>query len=420
MIWPKLIFGGFGRRGYEAIVAALVLVIATAVVASSLMVVVGASDALLRAAQNDRPDVVQVKSRFNRALFETPRSGYLPPLTLPVYEPLIDPEILAKAADGATTVIARQSFLRNVVSADAFLNVYIFGVDPPAELLVSGFPLASGRLLRSDDDAVAIVDQASASALSVNLGDSFPVRKADGQDLSLTVVGILAGLAFRQPPPRTVEAPSLAPDSSAVSSGVFVSLRTSEEIFGRASLTDALVIARTPDDVPALVGRLRDAFRLEPGVFVVERYSQFRRKVQDFALTLELFVVLSASTALLAGSFAANLMHDVYADRRRQYATMIALGFSPARGVAPGLALGAAVAVSTTILGGVIAISLSPRHFAMPSLLADLGGIEPRFDWRIAGVLGCLNATSVVLGMTPTVWRLFRRRIAATLLETGQ
>ena len=127
LIRPKLVFGGFGRRGLEAVIAVGVLVFATAIVAGSLMVVQGARDAIARAARDDRPDVVQVKSRFNRAVFETPRSGNLPPLALPVYEPLIDPD---KVAAAEATILARQSFLRNVVSGDGFLNIYIFGIDP--------------------------------------------------------------------------------------------------------------------------------------------------------------------------------------------------------------------------------------------------------------------------------------------------
>src|SRR4029077_3419470 len=110
---------------------------------------------------------------------------------------------------------------------------------------------------------------------------------------------------------RTIAAPVLTPDSSYVSSGVFVTLRTSEEIFGRSTLTDALVIAPAPEDVPSVVDGLREAFRLEPGVFITERYGQFRRKVHDFAQTLALFTIISAATAALAGSFAANLLHDV-------------------------------------------------------------------------------------------------------------
>src|SRR5215471_3990226 len=118
MIWARLVFGGFGRRGLEAVVALVVLAIASALVATALMVVEGAKHAMTRAEREDRPDIVQVKSRFNRAVFETPRSGNLQPLTLPVYEPLIDPEKL-NTAGGA--VLPRQSLLRNVVSGDSFL-----------------------------------------------------------------------------------------------------------------------------------------------------------------------------------------------------------------------------------------------------------------------------------------------------------
>src|SRR6516165_1593165 len=55
-----------------------------------------------------------------------------------------------------------------------------------------------------------------------------------------------------------------------VSSGVFVTLHTSEEIFGRSTLTDALVVASAAGDVPTIVERLQEIFRLEPGVFITE------------------------------------------------------------------------------------------------------------------------------------------------------
>src|SRR5690242_2401315 len=136
MIWAKLVFGGFGKRGLEVVVALAVLAVAAAIVAGALMVIEGAKAAMARTEREDRPDIIQVKSRFNRAVFETPRSGKLPPLTLPVYEPLIDPEKLS-AAGG--TVVARQSLLRNVVSGASFLNLYIFGIEPEKESRVSVF-----------------------------------------------------------------------------------------------------------------------------------------------------------------------------------------------------------------------------------------------------------------------------------------
>ena len=413
MIWAKLVFGGFGRRGLEAIVASGVLVLATAIVAGSLMVVQGARGAIARAARDDRPDIVQIKSRFNRAVFETPRSGNLPPLTLPVYEPLIDPGKFT----AAEVTIPRQSFLRNVVSGESFLNIYIFGIDPEKEPQVSTFSIGRGRFLRNDDGAVAVVDRASAQALGVDVGATFPVRKADGHDLTLTVVGILDRLELRYAPPRTVDAPALNPGSSSVTSGVFVTLLTSAEIFGRPTLTDALVVARTPEAVPAIVDQLREAFRLEPGVFVSETYSRFRRKVHDFVRTLALFTVVAAVTAVLAGSFGANLLHDVYAERRRQYAMLLALGFLPMQSMITGIVFGLATVGASAILGGVVAVAFAPTHFAMPSLMAELGTIEPKFDALVVAVLASMGIATLALGIAPTARQLARRSVAATLSE---
>src|ERR1700732_1476533 len=90
-----MMFGGLGRRGFEAISAAMVLTFAIATVVTGFMILAGSRDALLRAERSDRPDVVHVKGRYNRALSETPRGGTLPPLTLPVYEPLVSAEAFA-------------------------------------------------------------------------------------------------------------------------------------------------------------------------------------------------------------------------------------------------------------------------------------------------------------------------------------
>lgn len=416
MIWVKLTFGGYGRRFVEALAAAIVLAATSATVAASLMVVEGARNTLSRAIRQDRPDVVEVKSRFNRALFETPRSGNLPPLTIPVYEPLIDPTDL-EAAAGENQVVKRQSLFRNVVSGDSFLNIYIFGIDPDSEPGLSSFSLARGRFLRSDDRAVAVLDQASAQALGVDIGGTFPVRKADGTDLQLTVVGILDKLELRGAPPRSAEAPSLRPGSTFVSSGAFVNIQTSEDIFGRESLTDAIVIARSASDVPALVAKLQEAFRLEPGVFVTERYSQYQRKVHDFVLTLTLFSAVSTATLLLAGSFAANLLHDIYVERRRQYATLIAVGFRPAIGTAPAVVFGLVLGFAAVAFGAFAARVFVPRTFAMPSLMADLGPTEPAIDWVVAGSLVAIAIAAVGIGSVSTVLRLVRQPLAITLSE---
>jgi ABC-type lipoprotein release transport system permease subunit len=416
MMWIKLVFGGLGRRSVEAIAAAIILAATSATVAASLMVVEGARNALTRAVHRDRPDILQIKSRFNRALFETPRSGNLPPLTIPVYEPLIDPVEL-EAAAGNNELVRRQSLFRNVVSGDSFLNVYIFGINPDVERKVSTFSLARGRFLRREDRAVAVLDEASARALGIDVGGTFPVRKADGTDLQLAVVGILDRVDLRGAPPRSAETPTLAPDSTFVSSGAFVNLQTSEDIFGRLTLTDALVVAGSPSDVPDVGAKLREAFRLEPGVFVTERYSQYQRKVRDFVLTLALFSTTAIVTVLLAGSFASNLLHDIYIGRRRQYATLMALGFSPATGIAPAIVFGLALGIAAAGIGGLVASIMVPRSFAMPSLMADLGPTEPKLDWVVAGSIVAIAIAAVLVGVVSTVLRLLRQPIAAALSE---
>jgi len=142
--------------------------------------------------------------------------------------------------------------------------------------------------------------------------------------------------------------------------------------------------------------------------------------VQDFAQTLALFTIIAAATAALAGSFAANLMHDVYADRRRQYATLLALGFSPMQTTIVGIPVGIAAASVGTLIGALIARFCTPAHFAMPSLMADLGTIEPRFTALIAAVLIGTALSAVTLGMAPTLSWLHNRSVASALSQEGR
>jgi ABC-type lipoprotein release transport system permease subunit len=199
-----------------------------------------------------------------------------------------------------------------------------------------------------------------------------------------------------------------------------VNIQTSEDIFGRESLTDALVIARSASDVPALVAKLQQAFRLEPGVFVTERYSQYQRKVRDFVLTFALFFAVSIATALLAGSFASNLLHDIYVERRRQYATLIALGFPPGIGIAPAIAFGVVLGFASVAIGGLAARAFVPRAFAMPSLMAELGPTEPTIDWVVVCSMVAIAIAAMSVGLASTGARLLRKPVAATLSEVSR
>ena len=141
--------------------------------------------------------------------------------------------------------------------------------------------------------------------------------------------------------------------------------------------------------------------------------------MRDFAQTLALFTIIAAATAALAGSFAAKLLNDVYADRRRQYATLSALGFSPTQSTMVNLGVGIAVAGAGSAIGVLLAAACTPRHFAMPSLTADLGMIKPSFTALIAAVVTGMAVAAVTLGAAPTLWWLHKRSVASALSQEG-
>jgi ABC-type lipoprotein release transport system permease subunit len=410
LITIKVIFGGLGRRAVETAVAGLVLAVVVGVVVAAAMVVRGANIELHRVQVQQRPDVVHLVGRYNRALWELPRSGLLPPSTLPVYVPLIDPAVLSGAANHAT-VLGRQSLLRNVVTPSGFSNTYIFGIQPSRELSVSALSVRAGRFLRDNDQAVTVLDESSARSLGVTVGDSFPVRTAAGTDLPLRVVGIVASMTLRDPPPVSVPAPVADPGSRFVSSGALVTLTTSHQIFTRDTLTDAMIIASAPDAVPALTDRLQQTFRTTPGVFIQENYTQYRRQVADYQSTLSLFAALAVVVAVLGVLIVAALLHDVYRGRRDQYAILLALGYPPRAVIAHAVALATVIAAGA-VIGTLAALLLTPSSFAMPALLAHLGPVQPQFDTVVAALAVGVTAAAIAAGTAALVYALTRRPVA--------
>ena len=188
------------------------------------MVVEVARYALSKAERNDHPDVIQVKGRFNRAVLETPAA-----VTCRQRRDVARPRAAYRsrgetliAAAGGETVLARTILPPQWVSSDLFWNVYVFGIDPkhgtPGEQV-----LARSRSLFSDTTTGPSPSLTKAPARAPwrrSRRDVSRSQSADGKDLSLMVVGALDGFELRDPPPRTVDTPALAPDLSFVWSGV--------------------------------------------------------------------------------------------------------------------------------------------------------------------------------------------------------
>ncbi len=96
---------------------------------------------------------------------------------------------------------------------------------------------------------------------------------------------------------------------------------------------------------------------------------------------------------------------------------MIALGLSPAIAIASAVVFGLALGIAGAGAGGLAAIVLVPRSFAMPSLMADLGPTEPTIDWVVVGSIFAIAVAAVVFGLVSTSLRLVRQSIATTLSE---
>jgi hypothetical protein len=104
----------------------------------------------------------------------------------------------------------------------------------------------------------------------------------------------------------------------------------------------------------------------------------------------------------------ANLLHDVYVDRRHQYAILMGLGCSPALSLLRALAFGLILALSGSLTGWLLAVVFGPRDFAMPSLMSDLGSVVPRFDAFVVGASLAVAITAISLGLASTIRQLPR------------
>jgi hypothetical protein len=257
--------------------------------------------------------------------------------------------------------------------------------------------------------------RASARSLDVRVGDSFSVRTAADTDLQLTVVGILDSLRLHAPPLTTVSAPALQPSAAVVTSGVFVPLRTSEEIFARPTLTDALLIAKSPNEVPTLIEHIRQQFRLNTGVFIEESFTRYLRDVRDFRLTLTLFRTVALLAGVLASAVVAALLHDVYEDRRYQYALLAPVGFPPFYLLTLILGPALMIAIAGIVSGILLAAGFSPRQFEMPSLLANLGAVAPRFNESVIAEVIIAALAAVLAGTVRTAWIVVGGPLARTL-----
>jgi ABC-type antimicrobial peptide transport system permease subunit len=167
--------------------------------------------------------------------------------------------------------------------------------------------------------------------------------------------------------------------------------------------------------VPGLVERIRRQFRLNTGVFIEESYTRYLREVRDFQFTLTLFRTVTLLAAVLATAVVAALLHDVYKDRLYQYGVLAAVGFRPLQLLTLTLGTALTVAIVGSASGVLLATAFSPRNFEMPSLLADMGAVTPRFNGAVIAIVLLAASAAVVAGTARTVGILTRGPVSRTL-----
>ena len=137
--------------------------------------------------------------------------------------------------------------------------------------------------------------------------------------------------------------------------------------------------------------------------------------MSDFQLTLTLFRAVALLAAVLASAVVAALLHDVYKDRLYQYGVLAAVGFAPFHLLALILGTALIIAITGIVSGFFLAAVCSPRHFEMPSLLANRGAVTPRFNGVVVAVVIMAALAAIFAGTVRTVWILVRGPVARAL-----
>jgi hypothetical protein len=119
----------------------------------------------------------------------------------------------------------------------------------------------------------------------------------------------------------------------------------------------------------------------------------------------------------LRSSLSVRLVYAAEAQTKFEQARSAWNKVAPTISAREGIVFGLTTVGTAAVLGSVVAIVFVPKHFGMPSLMAELGTIEPKFDALVMTVLASMGMAILALGMAPTALQLARRSIVATLSE---
>jgi putative ABC transport system permease protein len=215
----------------------------------------------------------------------------------------------ASASLNRTVNLPADFYDKDSAKADRVTALALMGVDPFNAKTVRSYPITNGRYLEADDTTSAVIAQSLADALSVKVGDAFPIPTANGT-INLTVVGIL--------PPRTVPG----------NEEVVVTLKQAQAMANQPGKINAIDLnldsteeARRNEIVKNVEAALGPDYKVGSLLAGSEMYASLR-------LGQQMFNLLGVLALFMGGFIIFNTFRTVVAERRRDIGMLRAVGAS--------------------------------------------------------------------------------------------
>lgn len=289
-----------------------------------------------------------------------------------------------RAASGVlnrTINLAADFYDHDPAKRDRITALALTGVVPSDAKSVRAYMLMSGRYLEANDTTAALISQTLADALSVKVGEAFPVPTANGV-VNLTVVGVLP--------------PSLGPGTEQV----LVTLRQAQAMTNEPGRINTLELNLDSMDEArrkAMVANVLAAVGPDYTVGALLGGADMIASLQMAQQMIDLFGVL----ALFMGAFIIfNTFRTIIVERRRDIGMLRAIGAT--RETVLGLIL-----VEGVVQGALgTALGLALGYLASAGGLLALGPLMSQYvNLKVGGpVVSPLTlAISVALGLGVTV-----------------
>ncbi len=238
-------------------------------------------------------------------------------ITRPSAEPGGVPETLLaqlKADPAVRNITARvEESIALMDKAGRPMRAEFHGLDPRNDNITDRTECRSGRWFTSDDGYFAVLDQVSAEAMGLKVGDEFTIGSTD-EKFHLQLVGI-------------VQKPQIM---AMFLKSIYVPLRTAQrylKIDNPASVTRLAIDLKSKADGSAFAERWREPLTRTDPRLKIRLQSESSDEMDDHLLGLQILSYLGGTVSMLAATFIVFSAQSMgVAERQRTLAMMRAIG----------------------------------------------------------------------------------------------